>query len=118
MSKKSSKTVVSYSVDCLKPVDDEIFDLTGFETFLKERLKYEGKAGVALSGNSVYTVSSDIGNATVRVDSTVDLSKRYIKYLTKKYLKAEGLRDYITVIANSKSSYELRYFDVQEEDEA
>ena len=49
------------------------------------------------------------------------LNKRYLKYLSKKYLKKQDMRDYIRVIANSKTSYELRYFNVnvgdEEEDE-
>jgi len=68
-----------------------------------------------LKPNSVYEVTSDSSDAVVKVESKVALSKRYIKYLTKKYLKASGLRDYITVIANKKDSYELRYFNVNEE---
>lgn len=45
------------------------------------------------------------------------LSCRYLKYLTKKYLKKNNLRDYIRVVANGKSVYELRYFMVNAEDE-
>ena len=37
---------------------------------------------------------------------------RYLKYLTKKYLKKNNLRDWLRVVANSKTSYELRYFNV------
>ena len=43
-----------------------------------------------------------------------------MKYLTKKFLKKNNLRDYIRVVANGKSSYELRYFQIntQEEEES
>ena len=37
---------------------------------------------------------------------------RYLKYLTKKFLKKNNLRDYIRVVASNKSSYELRYFQI------
>lgn len=45
---------------------------------------------------------------------------RYLKYLTKKFLKKNNLRDYIRVVATSKSNYELRYFQINanEEDES
>lgn len=44
---------------------------------------------------------------------------RYLKYLTKKYLKKHSLRDWLRVVASSKDSYELRYFQInQEESEA
>lgn len=42
------------------------------------------------------------------------LSRRYLKYLTKKYLKMQVLRDYLHVIATNKSTYELRYFAINE----
>ncbi|XP_047373949.1 60S ribosomal protein L22-like 1 [Sciurus carolinensis] len=45
-------------------------------------------------------------------------SKRYLKYLTKKYLK-NNLRDWLHVVASDKETYELRYFQIsQDEDES
>jgi large subunit ribosomal protein L22e len=44
--------------------------------------------------------------------------KRYLKYLTKKFLKKNKLRDWLRVIANSKESYELRYFNIDQDEEA
>ena len=43
-------------------------------------------------------------------------SKRYLKYLSKKYLKKQQLRDWLHVIANTKTSYELRYYNIHEQD--
>lgn len=34
----------------------------------------------------------------------------YLKYVTKKYLKKNGLRDWIRVVASDENSYEFRYF--------
>ena len=42
---------------------------------------------------------------------------RYLKYLTKKYLKKNNLRDWLRVVASSKDAYELRYFQINNEDE-
>ncbi len=42
---------------------------------------------------------------------------RYLKYLTKKFLKKNNLRDYIRVVATSKSAYELRYFQINTQDD-
>eukprot|EP00968_Pinguiococcus_pyrenoidosus_P001699 scaffold75_cov217-Pinguiococcus_pyrenoidosus.AAC.14 len=57
-----------------------------------------------------------------QVTSDLPFSKRYLKYLTKKYLKLQKLRDYLRVVASSKGTYELRYFSLddaeQEEEEA
>jgi len=40
-----------------------------------------------------------------------------LKYLTKKFLKKNNLRDYIRVVASSSASYELRYFQINPEEE-
>ncbi|KAG2462472.1 IF5A1 factor, partial [Polypterus senegalus] len=42
---------------------------------------------------------------------------KYLKYLTKKYLKKNKLRDWLRVVASDKESYELRYFQISQEDE-
>lgn len=43
-------------------------------------------------------------------------SVRYLKYLTKKYLKKHNVRDWLRVIASNKDRnvYELRYFNIAE----
>ena len=50
----------------------------------------------------------------------VSMSKRYVKYLAKKFLKKHGVRDWLRVVAAPKDrgAYELRYFQIQaDEDE-
>lgn len=48
--------------------------------------------------------------------SEVPFSKRHLKYLTKKYLK-NNLRDWLFVAANSKESYDLCYFQINQDKE-
>ena len=43
-------------------------------------------------------------------------SKRYLKYLTKKFLKKQGLREWLRVVAIDKQSYELKYFNIQQDE--
>lgn len=45
------------------------------------------------------------------------VSTRYLKYLTKKYLKKNNLRDWLRVVASDKETYELRYFQISQDDE-
>ena len=49
--------------------------------------------------------------------SSVPFSKRYLKYLTKKYLKKNNLRDWLRVVASAKDTYELRYFQINNDEE-
>lgn len=94
-----------FTIDCSEPAADEIFDIASFEKFLQDRIKVGGKVGVL---GDVVSVAKD-GNM-VTVQSKTHYSKRYFKYLTKKFLKKQMLRDYIRVISKGKQGYFLRYF--------
>ncbi|KAF5201056.1 60S ribosomal protein L22-2 [Thalictrum thalictroides] len=58
------------------------------------------------------------GNLTDRIGvlGIDQLLFRYLKYLTKKYLKKHNVRDWLRVIASNKDRnvYELRYFNIAE----
>jgi hypothetical protein len=47
------------------------------------------------------------------VTANIPFSKRYLKYLTKKFLKKNSLRDYLRVVASSKDNYELRFYNIE-----
>ena len=103
--KKVAAVNQRFTIDCSEPAADEIFDIASFEKFLQDRIKVAGKVGVL---GDVVSVGRD-GN-TVTVASKTHYSKRYFKYLTKKFLKKQMLRDYIRVISKGKTGYFLRYF--------
>merc|ERR1719263_1571048 len=105
------KTISKFTIDCSQPVDDGIMDAAPFEKFLLDKIKVGGKTGNL--GNLV-SVSRD--KAKVQVSSDTALSKRYLKYLSKKYLKKQQLRDWLHVIASSRTSYELRYYNIHDQD--
>jgi len=104
--KASSKSVnLKFTIDCSEPAADEIFDIAAFEKFLHDHIKIGGKIGVL--GDSV-TISKE--GSIITITSKTHFSKRYFKYLTKKFLKKQLLRDYIRVISRTKQGYFLRYF--------
>ncbi|KAG6483100.1 60S ribosomal protein L22-2-like [Zingiber officinale] len=107
--KKKGSTFV---IDCGKPVEDKIMDIASLEKFLQERIKVNGGKAGAL-GEAV-TVTRE--KSKVTVTSEGPFSKRYLKYLTKKYLKKHNVRDWLRVIASNKDRnvYELRYFNIAE----
>merc|ERR1712000_186048 len=109
---KAKKVVLHFSIDCSIPVKDGILDPASLEKFLKDKIKVNGKAGVL--GDKV-TVARN--NTKITVDAVAPFSKRYLKYLTKKFLKKQNLRDYIRVVATEKSSYQLKYFVIQDDEE-
>lgn len=79
-------------------------------TFLQAKIKVGGKAGKL--GDAV-KVSSD--GAKIAVHARHPFSKRYLKYLTKKFLKKHQLRDWLRVVSTNKSTYTLKYFDINDE---
>ena len=107
MPAKAKVTEMVCTIDCTSPADDKIFDVAAFQTFLQQRIKVQGKAGNL--GKAV-TVKREGGKVIVR--STAGFSKQYLKYLTKKFLKKNGIRDWIRVIAVNPKTYELRYFNI------
>eukprot|EP00331_Platyophrya_macrostoma_P014189 CAMPEP_0176432918 /NCGR_PEP_ID=MMETSP0127-20121128/15684_1 /TAXON_ID=938130 /ORGANISM="Platyophrya macrostoma, Strain WH" /LENGTH=123 /DNA_ID=CAMNT_0017815189 /DNA_START=51 /DNA_END=422 /DNA_ORIENTATION=+ len=108
---KAKKDTLKFQIDCAQPVEDNVFVMEDFEDFLKKRIKVNGKKG---NLGTAVSVTKDDKNITVTAEPP--FSKRYIKYLTKKYLKKQELRDYLHVIATSKSTYTLRYFNISSED--
>ncbi|KAG8007561.1 60S ribosomal protein L22, partial [Nibea albiflora] len=129
---KRKKQILKFTLDCTHPVEDGIMDAANFceyvpthalcdllcplclqEQFLQERIKVNGKAG-SLGGG---VVSIERSKSKIAVNSEVPFSKRYLKYLTKKYLKKNNLRDWLRVVANTKESYELRYFQINQDEE-
>ncbi|KAF9068098.1 ribosomal protein L22e [Rhodocollybia butyracea] len=104
------KFVIDYS----KPAGDQVFDGADFEKFLHDRIKVDGKAGQL--GENV-KIQRDSSNNKITVTSSIPLSKRYLKYLTKKFLKKNTLRDWIRVVATAKDSYTLKFFNITANEE-
>ena len=108
---KKGKKAQTFTIDCSKPVDDSIMEIAAFEKFLTDKIKVGGKTGVL--GENV-KIGRD--KTKITITSEVPMSKRYLKYLTKKFLKKHNVRDWLRVIASNKdrSVYELRYFNIAE----
>merc|ERR1712001_30987 len=109
---KKKKTILKFTVDCTLPVEDGIMDCANFEKFLQERIKVNGK-----TNNFSTNVAIEKQKSKLILTSDVPFSKRYLKYLTKKYLKKNNLRDWLRVVAATKDSYELRYFQINNDEE-
>ncbi|KAJ3505198.1 hypothetical protein NMY22_g17665 [Coprinellus aureogranulatus] len=106
--KQSVATKHKFVVDYSKPAADGVFDGADFEKFLHDRIKVEGKVGQL--GENVKIVRD--GANKVTVTSNIPFSKRYLKYLTKKFLKKNQLRDWIRVVASSKDNYALKFYNI------
>ncbi|CAG5132183.1 unnamed protein product, partial [Candidula unifasciata] len=88
---KKKKTTLKYTVDCTHPVEDGIMD----------RIKVDGKTG-------------NFGNKV-----SLELQKNKINLTTfdKEVLEKDNLRDWLRVVASSKEAFELRYFQINQDEE-
>lgn len=81
-----------------------------FEKYLHDHIKIKGKTGQLAQSNVVLT--RDRTKLTVASPAEIDFSKRQLKYLSKRYLKKQQLKDFLRVVAASKNSYEMRYYNI------
>ena len=79
---------------------------------MKDRIKVENK-----NKNLGNLVTIENVKSKIIINSEVHFAKSYFKFLTKKYLKKHSLRDWLRVIASAKDTYELRYFQISNDDE-
>jgi len=100
------------TIDCSHPVEDKIMDAAHLEKFLHDKIKVNGKAGVL--GNAV---SIKRKKTKVIVSAVPPFSKRYIKYLTRKFLKKQQLRDWLRIVASAKNAYEIKYYNIHENED-
>merc|ERR1712098_227582 len=106
--KKAQKQTKKFVINASQPANDKIFDVSAFEKFLQDKIKVDGRVG-----NLGETVQiSQIGDGKIEVIAHTQFSGRYLKYLTKKFLKKQQLRDWLRVVSTSKGVYELRFFNV------
>lgn len=78
-------------------------------------MKVNGITGNLTEAVAISKTSTSI---TVTVGSSTKFAKRYLKYLTKKFLKKNSIRDYLRVVAVSKTAYELRYFNLMNDNDS
>lgn len=89
--------------------------MAAFEKYLHDRIKINSKTGQLTQQNVV--LSRDRTKLTVASPAELGFSKRQLKYLAKRYLKKQQLKNYLRVVAASKNSYEMRYYQLSGGDE-
>ncbi|KAM7233600.1 hypothetical protein CapIbe_015736 [Capra ibex] len=98
--KKPKKLTWKFNLDLTHPVEDGIFDSGYFEQLLREKVEVNGKTGNL--GNVVHV---ECFKNKIIVVFEKQFSKRYLKYLSKEYLKKNNLRDWLCVAASDKETY-------------
>tara|TARA_B100000446_G_C10241655_1_gene229755 strand:- start:21 stop:416 length:396 start_codon:yes stop_codon:yes gene_type:complete len=104
-----------FKVDCSTPAQDDIMDadlMNAYQQYLAENIKLHGRKGKL--GDKVKITQE---NNVVTVATTMAYRKRYVKFLTKKFLKKKNLRDWLRILATGKGEYTLKYFNIQDGEE-
>ena len=114
LSKKDNKketkqtTYKKYSVDFSNPLENKLLTLESVLKFLQNNMKLnglKGKLGKTILINTDEKREKSKTSIVISVDSSIKFSKRYIRYLVKKFLKKEGVAKYLTLTATSPSAY-------------
>ncbi|KAI1467978.1 ribosomal protein L22e [Daldinia caldariorum] len=105
---KQAKTTKKFVINAQQPASDKIFDTAAFEKFLQDKIKVDGRTG---NLGDIITIQQ-AGEGKIEIIAHNELSGRYLKYLTKKFLKKMQLRDWLRVVSTSKGVYELKFFNV------
>jgi len=109
---QQKKVNLKFQIDCSRVVEDKVLIMRDFEKYLKERIKVDGK-----KGNLGTAVTLSTTNTALTLNSDIPFSKRYLKYLTKKYLKKVKIAEYLRVVATEKTKYELKYLKIHNDEE-
>jgi len=104
---------------------DQLLQPKNFTEFLQQKIKVSKAAAHHVTrhtshvtqvqnktGNLGESIKVETDDKKVTVKSSIPLSKRYLKYLAKKYLKRNNLRNFLHVVSTDKNKYELKYFNI------
>ena len=111
--KKEAKQTTSkkYTVDFSNPLENKLLTLESVLKFLQNNMKLnglKGKLGKTILINTDEKREKSKTSIVISVDSSIKFSKRYIRYLVKKFLKKEGVAKYLTLSATSPSAYTVK----------
>ena len=103
------KVYKKFYVDFSEPLDNKLLSIESAMKYLNSNMKIDG-----LKGNLKDFIKISVDDKRnkkcllIQVDNQMQFSKKYIKYLVKKFLKREGIVKYLTVLSSSPNSYEVK----------
>lgn len=109
---KNTQAAKKFVVDTSAPVENGVFDKEAYIKYLVEHIKVDG-----IVGNLGDSVSVTEEGDNIVIVSTAKFSGKYAKYLTKRYLKKNQLKDWIRFISVKKNQYKLQFYSISESDD-
>ena len=97
---------------------NETYDSGAWKCASESALKYmqsnmkinglKGKLGNTIKINLTDKKDKNKNSLVFSVDTTIQFSKRYIRYLVKKFLKREGIARFLTVSSTAPNAYTVK----------
>ena len=108
---ESKRNYKHYYLDLNGPVQNNLITLESAAKYLSQNIKVKGLKNHLEDLIKIHPIKNDKVKNTVLiyVDSNTKFSKRYIRYLTKKFLKKEGIARYLVVASTAPNTYTVRY---------
>jgi large subunit ribosomal protein L22e len=111
--KKKEKSYKKYYVDFNAAVTNNLLSLEAAIKFLNSNIKVNGlknKLGESVKVSASSAKDKQKNTILVQADTKIKFSKRYIKYLVKKFLKRENISLYLRVISQGAANYVVKLF--------
>ncbi|ODQ82205.1 hypothetical protein BABINDRAFT_173141 [Babjeviella inositovora NRRL Y-12698] len=109
---KRNKVAKKFTVDVSGPTENGVFDPSSYVKYLIDHVKVGG-----IVGNLGSDIEITEENNKVTVVSNTQFSGKYLKYLSKRYLKKNQIRDWIRFVSVKQNQYKLNFYNVAEEEE-
>ena len=111
---KKAQTYRTFHVDFDQAVTNNLMSLDTATKYFSQNIKVQGLKNKLEDFVKVSTSDkrdkNKKNNINVQVDVKMKFSKRYIKYLVKKFLKRENISLYLRVVANGPNSYVVKLY--------
>ena len=112
------RTYKVFSVDFNSPCSNNLLTLESAKKYLETNFKVNGLKG-KIEGKIKVSMTDQKekrkNTIVIQVDTKLQFSKRYIKYLVKKFLRREGIARFLTVSATSPNAYTVKVIKKNEE---
>ena len=112
------RTYKVFNVDFNSPCSNNLLTLESAQKYLASNFKVNGlknKLGESIKVAMTDKKDKRKNTIVVSVDNKLQFSKRYIKYLVKKYLRREGIARFLTVSATAPNAYTVKVIKKNEE---
>lgn len=110
---KKQKSYKKYHINFDAAVSNSLIALESASKYLINNIKVntlKGKQGESVRVNISEKGDKMKNSILIEADNKMRFSKRYLKYLVKKFLKKENISLYLRVISSSANGYSVKLF--------